>query len=242
MDADGKNQKNLTNTNQGGCRSASWSPNGTKIGFMRDNPTGLYVMDADGRNQMRLSTHGDRDGIPSWSIDGKRLAYSDLNPPSIWVVNLGDKSEKRLIAGGSDPVWSPDGNSMLFVRRRPGGSHLCVVDDAGRNEAVLTKELVGRAGSAWSPDGSNIAFVARRAGRVGLGLVETKSKKTRRLAQLDVNPFTCFSWSPDGQRLCFVSGPPGQERLYVIDVDGNHLQEVAAGGTLFPAWRPGKQK
>src|SRR5438552_19206443 len=47
--ADGTNQTNLTNTQSGGCRSPAWSPEGKRIAFMRDDPPGLYVMDADGK-------------------------------------------------------------------------------------------------------------------------------------------------------------------------------------------------
>ena len=77
MDADGGNQQRLTQDDQKGY-SPSWSPDGKRIvfssereGHFRDdhgNTTNeIYVMDADGGNQQRLTENRDEDGSPSWS-------------------------------------------------------------------------------------------------------------------------------------------------------------------------------
>jgi len=60
--------------------SAAWSPDGTRIAFVRFGgaAAGVYVMDADGRNVTRLTTSsnqadggGDRD--VHWSPDGRSI-------------------------------------------------------------------------------------------------------------------------------------------------------------------------
>jgi TolB protein len=45
-----------------------WSPDGTQIAFQasRDGNFEVYVMNADGSNQRRLTNHSDWDGWPSW--------------------------------------------------------------------------------------------------------------------------------------------------------------------------------
>ena len=84
MDADGGNQRRRTK-NLHDDRSPSWSPDGTRIVFSarRDGHVQdkwgltyeIYVMDADGGNEQRLTENGVYEGQPAWSPDGKRIAF-----------------------------------------------------------------------------------------------------------------------------------------------------------------------
>ncbi len=74
MDADGQNQQRLTN-NRVWDRYPSWSPDGKRIAFTskRDGhvidgraTNEIYVMDADGENQLNLTNHPHSDTHPAW--------------------------------------------------------------------------------------------------------------------------------------------------------------------------------
>jgi TolB protein len=56
MDADGSNPRNLTSNSAGGGTPA-WSPDGTKIAFvfLEGYHGDIWVMNADGTNQTRLT-------------------------------------------------------------------------------------------------------------------------------------------------------------------------------------------
>ena len=71
MNADGGNLQNLTNHRAKDSHPA-WSPDNEKIAWIteRSGHAEIFVMDADGKNQMRIGCCRD----PEWSPDGKELA------------------------------------------------------------------------------------------------------------------------------------------------------------------------
>src|SRR5262249_44823921 len=150
---------------------------------------GLYVMDADGKNQRRLSEKGHRDEIPAWSPDGRRIAFTNLRDDGkgsvaldIHVIDLSGRNEARIVEGGSDPTWSPDGKKILFLARRRASFDLCLIDPDGKNEVNLTNSPEDESAPVWSKDGSQIAYLASKDGKTELRLLDLDSKKTRRLA------------------------------------------------------------
>ena len=65
----------------------------------RDGNPEIYVMDADGENQIRLTRHPQEDKMPSWSPDGKKIAFAskrngDRN--QIHVMDSDGKNVRRI--------------------------------------------------------------------------------------------------------------------------------------------------
>lgn len=80
---------------------ASWSPDGTRIGFTSDgdDPKGeLYVMNADGSNVTRLTANTFFDGGPFWSRDGSQIVFaSDRDGvPDLYIMNADGTGQARV--------------------------------------------------------------------------------------------------------------------------------------------------
>ena len=166
MDADGGNQERLTN-NDFNDMDPSWSPDGKQIVFSarrvghvetRFSITNeIYVMDADGGNEQRLTENPRYDFQPVWSPDGKRIAFSsdkkgDLQNFGIYVMDADGGNEQgltdHLVSDGA-PSWSPDSRRIAFVSNRDGNSEIYVMDAAGGNLQNLTRTPHSDGSPAW---------------------------------------------------------------------------------------------
>ncbi|HWL33483.1 MAG TPA: hypothetical protein VNP89_07750, partial [Gaiellaceae bacterium] len=84
-----------------------FSPDGRRIVFTsnRDQQAEIYVMNANGSGQNRLTRRGGDDWAPDVSPDGKQIAFTQL-PGTIWTMNADGSGLKRLTRG-VDADWRP---------------------------------------------------------------------------------------------------------------------------------------
>jgi len=84
-----------------------FTPDGRRIVFTsnRDQQGEIYVMNANGTGQQRLTRRAGDDWAPDVSPDGKRIAFTQL-PGVIWTMNANGSGLKRLTRG-IDVDWRP---------------------------------------------------------------------------------------------------------------------------------------
>jgi TolB protein len=215
MNADGSGQQRLTR--DGGIHfSVAWSPDGQKLLFERPNPhhaksaaeaargdwpEELYVMNADGSGQRRLTRNPARDGGPVWSPDGRRIAFTRQfrnGRAEVYVMNADGSGQRSLTPARSAsfwPAWSPYGRRIAFARwgpsARPDGIY--VMDADGSDQRRLTQRGTN---PAWSPDGQTIAFERSNGRSGGLLVMNADGSGMRRLTRSGVLWGVPFAWSP----------------------------------------------
>ncbi len=162
MDVDGGNVTQLTDTSGGDEWLPTWSPDGTKIVYdftLKDQAGDIYVINADGSNSQRLTSHPANDTEPDWSPDGTQIAFMSNRDGDyeIYVMNADGSNIRQLTSNsGIDdvtPAWSPDGTGILFVSDRdtPNKGEIYIMNVDGSNVTRLTDNSANNWSPAWAP-------------------------------------------------------------------------------------------
>lgn len=212
INADGTDERNLTNTPEYDENWPAWSPDGTQILFSSDRPNpdvpgrvvaelatekDLYVMDADGSNLTRLTSDPGYEVHGVWSLDGKWIAFihreSLLGQARLALMHPDGSNRRVLVEVGQPygPTWSPDGSKIAFWDN--GGDDLWMVNSNGRNPHPVTSGVY----PSWSPDGRWIAFTSNRDGAWKLYKMRPDGSHVTTIIDIDLQtPFSTPDWGP----------------------------------------------
>ena len=190
---DGSNLKQLTDA-AGYDAEASHSPDGKHIVFcsLRDtypksqlSPKELkqlevdpayfgeiYLMNADGSNQIRLTDAPGYDGGPFFTPDGQHIVWRHFTPDGskadIYTMRIDGSNVRRLTDFDSmswAPYFHPTGAYVIFASNKLGFSNfeLYLVDARGRHEPVRVTSTDGFDGlPVFSPDGNHLCWTSNR--------------------------------------------------------------------------------
>ena len=192
IDADGTHPRAVATKDVtrdvGGVRSLdtydiAWSPDDHELAFTAGTTLGLKIVvaAADGTGSSVLGASDFEDQTPVWSPDGTKIAFrggrSDRDR-GIYVMDADGSDIHRLATTDGtdwgntysyiDPVWSPDGAHIAYMRSAgpdyadSGGwspLRIWVVDADGSNARMVSYNQGSDADApVWSPDGSRIAY------------------------------------------------------------------------------------
>lgn len=115
---------------------------------------------------------------------------------------------------GADPQISPDGRTVVYVRRsmdrmtdRVRGELWTLDVETGAHRPLVAGE--GSAGAPrWSPDGDRLLYMTAAGGKPQLKVRYMDSGQTLSLAQFEHTPRGAV-WSPDGTTIAFTKFTPG---------------------------------
>lgn len=224
---DGTGVRRLTN---GPDRNPTWSPDGTKIAFVRfdggrDYSHALMVMNADGTEERRVAPVATwRVHDFDWSPDSTRIAYGAHvhdDEDDLFVVDVATRERRRLVNVAEaewNPRWSPAGDEILFVAPY-------ATDEPTRTDVYKIA----------APDESP-------------GPVPTPSPSPTPIAQSTGEDHSA-EWSPDGTQVAFASSRDHQVEehvaeqsndVYVANADGSDPRRLSESPQMETpiAWKP----
>lgn len=222
-----------------------WAPRGDRIAYSRRDEDGtfenIYVADASGGGQTRVTSGPKSEVRPAWSPDGGQLLYTTTTGDSydalryfIYVVNTDGTGNTALVSDSVDvllgPVWSPRSNRIVYTRYVDSNGDIWVMSSNGSGQRPLIHSRLSEDAPDWSPDGRNIVFSRRDRDGTGLNIYTARANgthvtavNTRRYTQTDP------VWSPNGRYIAYANydgyeGHTGNYEVCTMTVAGRRVR------------------
>jgi Tol biopolymer transport system component len=256
---------NLLHTNTTGV---SWSPDGNWIATTDVNFSAMYrlilisVKTGLKQNLNYEPSKFDTDAEPSFSPDGRYLAFTRYIGPvvaDIFVLELpneeGERVEARQLTHwnrwSGNPVWSADGQEILFIRKEAGtGSRIWRVAAFNNTDARLVESVGEGSRSIALSATSNRLVYSNGASDMNIWRISLDSTSfgptpnhsaapTRLIASTrgDGQP----QLSPDGRLIAFTSDRSGDPEIWLANSDGSgerQLTRLHAAISAGAHWSP----
>lgn len=180
---------------------------------------------------------------------GRRIFNGEIKSKSL----AGGEEQNRMISNGFDPVWSPDGNSLAFLRSSGDKIDLWTFSVAGGFEKRLTTTGIQVSGFttlpyhryqesnySWSSDGAGIAYCSTESGVANLYVASADGANRTNLTN-NTDPNVTFSeaiWSPGGEQIAYLCAPglasPAAEKKWYVRVSkGSDVKVVFQSESLL---------
>ena len=217
----------------------------------------IFLMEADGTNEIRLTRNRTEDAYPNLTSDGERIVFSRWidGQYDLFIMEIATGQKWRFTRSSADEViaaWSPDDRWLVFTRTftledgtwQSDIFKMRLRDRRSRRitDTPRTKEFA----PDWSPDGGSIAFTKQnyKTEKYGIAVTEANGDALRWLV---VNPLTEAgytdanpSWSPDSEWVAFSRdhGDDPYVDIYKVRRDGSDVTPVTElfGLAENPAW------
>lgn len=233
-----------------------------KIAFTsdRDGNREIYVMNADGTNQTRITNNSVNDVQPSWSPDGRKIAFISQRQTgeySIFQMNADGTGKTEItpvnyqpsssfITTGWKISWSPDSSRLVFRDVEANDNLIFIVNADGSNRRFL---INGR-NPTWSPDGSKILLITRLGSSDWLQTIKPDGTDIRTLPALPdlYNWYYDATWSPTGSEIARTATDLANNVIFISNADGTNprdfhwqcglLSPSGCSTVIAPSWSP----
>jgi predicted Ser/Thr protein kinase len=183
---------------------------------------------------------------PALSPDGRRLAVSlrqSGHTRDIWIFDSVKGGATPLTtdpADETDPVWSPDGSSILYCSDRTGKRDLFVRPSTGGSESLVYSSDRNKNPVDWTKDGNAVYFNDERPdGGHDILLVPLAGKdRSPRVVLASAETHDWVSVSPNNRWLLFREGRQNESRLLLrARAAVSNAWPIGETGSMEAHWR-----
>lgn len=245
---------------KGSFAGFAWSPDGTKLLCAFRKPDPETVEREKDEQKKKLGVVSRHFTNADYKLDG--VGFLPHEKWHIWTINARSGVGKQLTSGDEyselSPVWSPDGQSILFVSNRSPkpdlDAHLVdlyTMPAAGGELSKIDTPAGMVFAPSYSPDGNWIAFLCREGkgnawqnSNLWIVAADGSAPAVNLTARYDLHvgsdtladtgdrPTLPPVWSADGSRLMFHGERHGTVDLCSLTRDGDDLHRLIKGGVV----------
>lgn len=245
-----------------------FSPDDKRIAFQsdRDGNWEIYLMDADGTQEVRLTNNNDQDEMPVFSDAENIIAFTSTRDDTgkksrmnmkrnIFLMDLNEGNVAREIDHEADdwyPALFDDGKEMAYVSERDDQrdvpfqerySDLYYRNVRKSQTLRLTQNEADDGSPSFSSDGKWILFTSNRDGLFQIYKID---KKGQMLQQLTSDIGNCGSphWSHDSKKITFFSDVNGNHDIFTMDATGGNIVRLTKSQAQdsYPSYSSDKRK
>lgn len=259
---DGTDAKQLTSTVGDVDYKPKVSPDGTRIVFVKligqeANDREVYVMNADGSNQTRLTRSVGRDEAPNWTHDNRIVFESARDGNTeIFIMNADGSNQTQLTftpntVNNSSPAVSPDNNKVFISSNVGGSNNIYSIQLSAPSipwvQYTFDTAPTNNGAPIVSADGQKLVFAAGdKPGHVvyqRLYVLDLATNTTRMLTEPGTNYSDQFpSFDATDSEVYFTSNRVGNVvQNFKININGGAAQQVTGIGVSTPSNYPSVQ-
>jgi Tol biopolymer transport system component len=224
-----------------------WAPQSDRVAYVSDvdGSPDIYMVDIATGDQTRLTFSDEREQVGDWSPDGQWLVFTRAghdglllrNPTGVNLIELTDGAD-------SNPIWSPKGDRIAFLRDAGEDLDLYVLrptesdnwaDDT--DEIAVAETEYDESSPSWSADGRQIAYVVRFDDQSEIFTVRVDGSERKQLTYNTADDLAP-DWSYTGDLIVFSSFAYGNSEILYMKGDGDGQTRLTTNDHMDsqPTW------
>ena len=217
-----------------------FSADGQRLVFLRGGE--IWIANADG-SQPQQVLEGRNVEFAAPSPDGRSIAFFQTygGPPGdLWIVPASGGAARRLTfdeAAGGSPVFTPDGQTIVFPSARGGSVTLWQIPVGGGSPSPLTTGAGSDIDPDVSADGQTLVYTNVRANN-SLVITDPATGEERELLERGTGVFAP-TFSPSGDRIAFFQQTSSGVHVFTVRSDGKELTQITGRVgevNIMPSW------
>lgn len=181
------------------------------------------------------------------SPDGRVVAIAEFdretNSTDLSIFDLTRRQRHRMTssrATDASPVWSHDGDRIVFRSNRDGIHDLFVIDTRRQvRETLLRHSGAGKYPTSWSRDGHIAFHTGQPNQRWDILVLDDDSPRAEPTPLLDTQFIEAQAqFSPDGKWIAYTTKDINTFQVWVKPLNDGKPEQVSSSGGGDPRWHP----